>query len=255
MIGRVLLVNAVLLFIYMVLWFLLARARKRLDTVDTAWGLGFVVAAWSAAVQEPTSRSLLIAVLVSIWGIRLANHIYQRSKNRGDDPRYVEMSKKWKGSLWRKAFWVVFMFQGLLIWIVSLPVVTATGIGHGAGWLTSIGLVIWLVGFAFESISDKQLGDFLKRSNHPKVMDKGLWGYSRHPNYFGELTQWWAIGIIATQAHLGWIGLLGPLVLTTTIVFISGIPPIERKRKQNPDYQEYAKRVSVLIPLPPRRTV
>ncbi len=236
----------------MTAWFLLARKRQRLDTVDSAWGGGFAVAAWSVALQAPSARTLVIALLITVWSGRLTNHIARRSRKNSDDPRYVAMAEKWKGNVWVRAYVSLFLTQGFLIWVVSIPVVMAAGnLLGGLNWLTSVGAVIWLVGFVVESIADRQLAQYLSdKKNKGKVLDTGLWRYSRHPNYFGELTQWWGIGVIALQAAFGWIGLLGPLTLTILIVFVSGIPPIEKRRKDNPAYREYMKHTSPLIPLP-----
>jgi steroid 5-alpha reductase family enzyme len=255
MIGRILIVNAVLLAVYMSLSLLVARSKKRLDIVDTAWGLGFVVVVWSVVVQQSSARSWLVAVLVSIWGVRLALHIGRRSLQRGgEDPRYEELSREWRGNTWLQAYFRVFLLQGALVWIISLPVVMATGSPNaGLGWLGIAGTAIWLAGFVFEAVADHQLAKFLLAKNRPKVLQTGLWRYSRHPNYFGELTQWWAIGLIALQTNYGWIGLVGPLVLTYLIVFVSGIPPIERRRQKDVEYQAYQRQTSPLIPLPPRR--
>jgi len=256
MITRLLIVNAALLFIYMSLWFLAARVKRRLDVVDTAWGLGFVVAAWAVVAQQASSRSWLIAVLVSIWGVRLAAHIGRRSLKRGsEDPRYHELSKGWQGNFWLMAYVRVFLLQGALIWVISLPVVMAAGTRiDGLGWLSAAGSVIWIIGFGFEAVADRQLAEFISRKNRPKVLRTGLWRYSRHPNYFGELTQWWGIGLITSQTGYGWIGLLGPLTLSWLIIFISGIPPIERRREKDAEYQAYQHRTSPLLPLPPRRS-
>lgn len=254
MIARIFVINALLLFIYMTLWFLAARARKRLDTVDTAWGLAFVVVAWSVTVQQANSRSLLVAVLVSVWGFRLAYHIWRRNQGRGDDRRYIELSHKWRGNFWLRAYFSVFLLQGALVWLVSLPVVLASGVTiSGLGWLGVAGLVVWLIGFLFEAVADRQLANFMRLKGQSKVLQTGLWRYSRHPNYFGELTQWWGIGLIALQARNGWIGFIGPLTLSILIIFVSGIPPIERRRQKDLEYQAYRQRTSPLVPLPPRR--
>jgi steroid 5-alpha reductase family enzyme len=252
--AKLLLVNALLLFIYMTLWFAAAHARRRLDTVDTAWSLGFVVVAWSVASQQASQRTLVIAILVSIWGLRLANHIWRRSRKHGEDPRYEELSGKWRGNFWLRAYLSIFLLQGVLIWLISLPIVVAGNRQlSGLGWLSVAGGMIWLIGFIIEAVADRQLRLLLGRKNHPKVLQTGLWRYSRHPNYFGELTQWWGIGVIALQASYGWIGLAGPLLLSVLIIFVSGIPPIEKRRLKQPDYQAYKARTSALIPLPPRR--
>jgi steroid 5-alpha reductase family enzyme len=254
MIGRILIINAGLLLIYMTLWWLLARSAKRLDAVDTAWGLGFVLAAWSVALQQPSGRSWLVAGLVSVWGLRLAVHIGRRSLKRGsEDPRYAELGQKWGGNYWLQAYFRIFLLQGALVWIISLPVVLAAGSPISRlGWLSAAGAVIWLVGFIFEAFADHQLADFINQKDRPKVLQTGLWRYSRHPNYFGEITQWWGIAIIALQARGGWLGLLGPLLLAYLIIFVSGIPPIEKRRQKDSEYRQYQSRTSPLIPLPPR---
>lgn len=254
-VSRILAVNAALLFVYMTFWFIAARLRKRLDTVDIAWGLGFVLVAWSAALQRHSTRSWVIAGLVTIWGVRLATHIYRRSKTKKEDPRYEELARKWKGNFWLRAYGSIFLLQGFLILIVSLPVVMATNHQlHGWAWLTILGAVVWLKGFVIEALADRQLAQYLRVKDRPKVLQTGLWKYSRHPNYFGELLQWWGVGIIALQARHGWVGLTGPLVLSILIVFVSGIPPIEKRRAKDAAYRAYQKKTSPLILWPQKKT-
>jgi steroid 5-alpha reductase family enzyme len=255
MTTRILLINALVLLVFMTIVFWVAKAKDRIDTVDSAWGLAFIVAAWSVEIQSRTNRTLLIALLVTLWGARLTNHLFKRSTRRGkDDPRYQEMRDKWKDNVWLRAYGVVFLLQGLLVWIISLPVVMASGhlLPH-AFWYSEVGAIIWVIGFNIEAAADSQLSAFVAaKKGKDAVLDTGLWRYSRHPNYFGELVQWWAIGLIACQAAYGWIGLLGPLTLTVLIVFVSGIPPIERRRKNNPKYRIYMDHTSPLIPLSPK---
>ncbi len=234
--------------------FLFAKAQKRLDLVDIAWGIGFVLVAWVIELRNPSSRSLLLTALVSVWGIRLALHIRDRSKTRGEDRRYKELSKKWRGPFWLRAYFSIFMLQGFLILLICMPIlITPNPKLQGWSILSYFGALIWVIGFIIESIADRQLGSYMKSKEKPTLLDSGLWKYSRHPNYFGELIQWWAIGIIALQVSYGWVGLFGPLVLTILILFISGIPPIERHRSKNEDYKQYMKRTSKLILLPVRR--
>lgn len=254
-VAKIGLINVGLIFLYMSLWFLVAYRRKRIDTVDISWGLGFVVIALSSALIRPSARTITIAVLVSIWGLRLAHHIYKRSKTKGEDPRYIEIASKWKGNYWFRAYASVFLVQGLLILAVGLPIVVATGRRIiDLRWLTVVGALIWLTGFIIEALADRQLAKFLQDKNHPKVLKTGLWKYSRHPNYFGELTQWWGIGVIALQVHYGWIGLFGPLLLSLLIIFVSGIPPIEKRRLKDPAYKKYKLQTSALIPWPPKKS-
>lgn len=251
-----LLLSLVVLVVYMSAWFLLARWRKQLNVVDVAWGTGFAIVAWLVALTHNSARSLLIAILVSIWAVRITNHLARRVFAGGEDPRYQDMAKKWKGNFWLNAYLKVFLLQGLLVLVITLPITFAIGEQNGdLAPLSALGAVLWTIGFSIEATADRQLRMFIvDRANKGKVMDQGLWRYSRHPNYFGELTQWWAIAIIALQAHLGWIGLLGPLTLTTLILFVSGIPPIENKKKSDPEYANYMRRTSMLIPLPPKHS-
>jgi steroid 5-alpha reductase family enzyme len=256
MVLRSLLIGALILLVSMTLAFLIALKRRRLDTVDIAWGLGFIALAWSVETEYPTSRSLLIALLVSVWGLRLAAHIGRRALSRpGDDPRYLALSSKWAKHIWLRAYFSVFILQGALILLISLPVILAIArpLPHLA-WLSMLGLGLWLIGFALEAASDYQLNKFLQNKDHPKVMQNGLWHYSRHPNYFGEITQWWGIGIIASGVSYGWLGLAGPLSLSLLIIFISGIPPIEKRRQGDPQYQAYKARTSPLVPWFPGKT-
>lgn len=254
MIGRILLINFILVFGFFTLAYLVARAKKRIDTVDVCWGLGFIVAAWGVQVQAPTGRSLIVASIVSIWGIRLASHIYAKHKGKHDDPRYKEITGKWKGNIWNQAYFKIFLLQAGLVMVVGLPIVMiANQQLLNFDWFFSAGLVIWIIGFYIEVVADSQLKSYLKLTNRPKVLKTGLWKYSRHPNYFGELTMWWGIGVMALTASYGWIGLVGPAVLSYLMIFVSGIPPIERRRSKDPEYREYMRKTSPLVILPPRK--
>lgn len=258
MIVDVIITNLVLLLIYMTAFFAVARKRHRLDTVDTAWGGGFVLIAWATFLQYPSNASLVIALLISIWGFRLAKHILRRSlRHSEDDPRYTAMAEKWQGkNYWLRVYLSIFVLQGILILLVGAPISAVIGEKIKAmAWVMDVGAVVWLIGFIFEMVGDRQLAHFRSDLNNKgKVMDTGLWRLSRHPNYFGEVVQWFGIGIIACQASWGWLGLIGPALLTFLIVKVSGIPPIEKRKASDPNYQEYKQRTSQLIPLPPKST-
>lgn len=232
-----------------------ARLKNRVDTVDICWGLGFILVGWSTLLQQPSARSLLVAVLVTIWGLRLASHIYSRHKGKGDDPRYAEITDKWKvDNIWPTAYFKIFLLQGMLVWLVGLPIVmVANAQLSDWAWLISVGFVFWLLGFVIEVAADRQLQKFLKQKSRPKVLQTGLWRYSRHPNYFGELLQWWGIGVMALSCSYGWIGLAGPLLLSYLMIFVSGIPPIEKRRLKDPEYQAYKNKTSALVLLPPKK--
>jgi len=252
---KILLIDLIVLLVYMSAWYLFGRRRRRLDVVDTAWGGGFVLVAVISLISRQNTRTELIGSLVLLWGLRLAVHIWQRNGRKGPDPRYVELSAKWNQQhFWRRAYLSIFLTQGLLILIVSLPISVAgsetTPLKVG---LAVLGTTLWLFGFALEAVADRQLNKFVSSDNKGKVLRTGLWRYSRHPNYFGELLQWWSIALIALGPAIGWLGLLGPLTLSWLIIFISGIPSIEKRRLKNPEYQAYKRQTSPLVPLPPRQ--
>lgn len=255
MIG-ILVVSLAALATYMSIWCLIGRWRQRIDVVDTAWGGGYIVVALVAFVAKQNLRTELIGLLVLLWGLRLAVHIWQRASRKGPDPRYEELSSKWHTSHpWLRAYFSIFLLQGLLILMISLPISVAASETASIGKpLAIVGAAVWLLGFVTEAVADHQLNAFISRSdNQGKVLDTGLWRYSRHPNFFGELVQWWAIGLLALGPTIGWLGLIGPLTLSILIIFVSGIPSVEKRRRDNREYQIYKQRTSVLIPLPPRQ--
>ena len=245
---------ALTLFFYMAFWFVVSIIKKRNDVADIAWGFGFIVMAWLSFFLTGFSfKALLVNGLVSIWGLRLALHIYRRIKNKPEDSRYLEWRKTWK-NFYVRSFLQVFLLQGIFLYLISLPVVFINYSASNAFGITEIvGLVVWIIGFYFESMGDKQLKEFVSDpANKGKLMDKGLWRYTRHPNYFGEVTQWWGIFIIALSIPGSFFTVIGPLTITILILFVSGIPLLEKKYEGRPDFEDYKKRTSVFFPLPPR---
>lgn len=243
--------NAIGLLVYMTVIFAIAYRRKRLDTVDAAWGGAFVVAATMVAGLEPSLRTIVILVLVDIWAIRLSSHIIDRiRKHDKDDPRYTELASRWKGNYWQSAYVRIFLVQGVAALLISLPTVFAANDDNTyAIEFLAIGITVWLVGFMAELIGDRQLRTFLSdKKNTGKVLDQGLWRYTRHPNYLGEITQWYGIGIIACGAKWGFVGLIGPVILNVLIRFVSGVPPIENRKKKNKAYAEYMTRTNAILP-------
>lgn len=247
-------INILLVAIFMTIFYLIAYLRKRVDTVDIAWGLGFVVIAIATALHRPSMSAKVVALLVTVWGLRLGIHIALRARGKKPDPRYQEITKKWKGNFWLRAYFSIFLTQGLLMLTVAAPIFFASG-QPLYDWkiLIYMGALIWAIGFVIEVVADQQLANYLKNKKRPKVLKQGLWKYSRHPNYFGEITQWWGIGVIALSAERGYLGLIGPLLITYLIVFVSGIPPIEKRRAKDAAYRQYQKTTSPLILWPPKK--
>lgn len=257
------LLNLGVLFVFFTLFFILAQVKKNNGLADTAWGLGFVaVAVTSLAYRgEYTLIPLVVTALVVIWGFRLFFYISLRNWNKPEDYRYVDMKKKWKTNLKLKAFIFVFMFQGLLLFVISLPIQLTSFVDGTINLIQQyiilgVGVLLWFTGFLFESVGDSQLKKFIANpENKGQIMSKGLWKYTRHPNYFGEAIMWWAVWIVSLSglAWLNLIGIISPLLLTYLLLFVSGVPLLEKKYKDNPLFQECAKKTSVFFPLPPKK--
>lgn len=254
---KVLIIETMNIVIYMTGWFFIAQIKRRNDVADIAWGTGFIMVALTAILvtDHITPRGLLILFLVILWGMRLATHICIRNRGKPEDPRYRKWKEEWGRHAVIRAFLQVFLFQGLLIVIISLPVTFIIVSGHQPfGLFDILGVSIWLVGFVFEAVGDYQLVKYKKNPAHKgKIMNQGLWSYTRHPNYFGEVTLWWGMYLIALSVPNGWVAIIGPLTITFLILKVSGIPLLEEKYKDNPEFQEYKRRTSAFFPLPPRK--
>ena len=240
---------------YMSIWFVVGQILKRNDVADIAWGLGFVIVAWTAFVFSPAQSllSLLVNSMVTAWGMRLALHIYQRNRHKSEDARYAQWRIDWGRFVVIRSYVQIFLLQGMFLYIITLPVLLINVSGGELNLMNIGGMFVWLTGFLFEVISDKQLADFLKNpENKGKLMQTGLWHYSRHPNYFGEVTGWWGIFIIGLSLPYGWMTIVGPLTITTLILFVSGVPLLEKKYEGRPDFEAYKRKTSMFFPLPQR---
>lgn len=228
----------------------MALVKRRADIADLAWGPGFMLIAWASLILgQATIYGLIVNSLVTLWAIRLASHIYVRNHNREEDFRYQALKKKWKNDRFN-LFFEVFLLQGAILYVVALPIVWIhthpEGISYSILWMA---LPLWLSGFAMEALADRQLAIFKKNpSNKGQLLTRGLWSYSRHPNYLGELIQWWAIWLMAAFLPYGWALLISPLLLTFLIVKVSGIKPLEEKWLKNGGFNEYIKNTPSLIP-------
>jgi len=245
-----------ILLIYISLWFIISIFKKRNDIADVAWGLGFVLLAWVSffLVGHSSFRGLIICILVSIWGLRLAWHIYNRNKGKMEDYRYLAWRKEWGKWFYIRSYLQVYILQGVLLFLIVLPVLIINrNIGQDINILDIFGILVWIVGFSFESIGDKQLSKFISNPvNKGKIMQNGLWKYTRHPNYFGEVTQWWGIWFVALSVPFGLLSIIGPITITILILKVSGIPLLEKKMEESPEFAKYKKRTSKFIPLPPK---
>jgi steroid 5-alpha reductase family enzyme len=249
-------ITAASIMVYMTGWFIAAQVRGRNDIADVAWGPGFILAAAVSLVagRVYSARGLLISGLVLIWGLRLALHIHSRNRGKGEDPRYRKWREEWGEWFVLRSFLQVFMLQGALLLLVAVPVVFAnTAPVVPLGWLDLLGLTVWLYGFCFEAVGDWQLLHFIRDpANKGKLMTSGLWRYSRHPNYFGEVTLWWGVWLMVLALPGGWLTVVGPLTITFLILKVSGIPMLEKTYEERADFQEYKRRTSAFLPLPPK---
>lgn len=247
--------------IYMTLWFMVGFIYKRNDVADIAWGLGFIVASLVPFFIEiigfdlSHNRSVLATLLVVLWGGRLAYHIFKRNKNKGEDARYVAWRNAWGNWFLIRSYLQIYILQGILLILVVSPVLFINTYKGGAlTFLDLIGFAVWIIGFYFESTGDKQLKEFIQNPlNKGKILSTGLWKYTRHPNYFGEVTQWWGLWIVALSVPYGYIGIIGPLTITFLILKVSGIPLLEKHMAENPLFDTYRKTTSVFFPLPPNK--
>ncbi|MBQ0925008.1 DUF1295 domain-containing protein [Saccharopolyspora endophytica] len=230
--------------------FVIARLRGRYDTIDTTWGAGFALI---AAVSFATGRTgALPAAVVVVWGIRLAVHLHRRNAGLPEDPRYVEMAAGARRFPALRMFARVYLVQGVVMWFVALPVLFA---GPGVGVFTAVGAAVWAVGMFFEAVGDEQLRRFrADPANAGRVLDRGLWRYTRHPNYFGDACVWWGAYLMACQHWPGPLAVLSPLLMTWLLARGTGKPVLERRlREHRPEYAAYVERTSGFLPLPPKR--
>lgn len=244
---------------FMTVLFVIARLLKRTDIIDAAWGPAFIVAAVASFVIGGqvigANIQTLLLVLVSIWGTRLSYTITCRLISHDEDKRYVELRKKWKGNEALNTFVRIFLVQAILATIVSTAVIHANSNDTTSlNVFALIGCVIWIIGFFFEVVGDWQLKTFLANpKNKGKLMIRGLWAYTRHPNYFGEATMWWGIAIIVLGTAYGWVGLITPVIISYLLLFVSGVPMTEKAFEGRPGWESYKKRTSKFLPTLPRK--
>ena len=253
-----LLVAALVLVVLMVLTWVVSLLVHDASIVDIIWGAAFVVvtAVVAIAADGAGPRRVLLLVMVAAWGLRLSGYLAWRNLGHGEDYRYQAMRKKYGERFGLISLVVVFGLQGVLVWVVSLPVQLAVSAEQptGLGPLAFAGIVLWLVGLFFEGVGDLQLARFkADEANQGQVMDQGLWRYTRHPNYFGDFCVWWGIFLVAAETGPGRFGVVGPLVMSFLLLRVSGVAMLEKTiGKRRPGYAEYVARTSAFFPRPPK---
>ncbi len=243
------------IFCYVSVWFLISLLLKRNDIADIAWGLGFVaIVIFLFITQTVTKQSGIVYILTIIWGMRLAIHIGLRTKGKPEDFRYKKWRDEWGKYFVLRSYLQVYLLQGFFMWIISVPIfVVSMAQNQQISPFMFVGLIIWLIGFAFESIGDYQLMLFIKhRQNKSDIMQKGMWKYTRHPNYFGEVLVWWGIFIMVLPLEYGCWAIISPITISYLLLYVSGIPMLEAKYKNNLAFQDYKKRTSAFFPMLPK---
>lgn len=250
--GLVILVTMTLLWVFSLI-------IKNSSIVDIFWGLGFVLTCWVYFNLTPNGfigRKLLISILVTIWGLRLSLYILWRNYGKPEDFRYQKFRQEAGANWWWKSFLKVFLLQGILMWLISIPLLAAQASGQPdrLTWLDGFGIVVWMIGFFFESVGDFQLASFKANpENKGKVMNHGVWRYTRHPNYFGDAAQWWGFYLLAVATLGGAWTIFSPLIMTFFLLRVSGVTLLEKTLNTRPGYEEYIQKTSAFVPWFPRK--
>jgi steroid 5-alpha reductase family enzyme len=240
-------------------WTLSLRMRD-VSIVDIAWGVdGALIALLTFLLTDgPLPRRVLLTAMVAFWGVRLALYIGIRKRGHGEDFRYAAMREEHGGAFPLRSLFTVFLFQAVLIWAITLPVQVAQSSPGAArlGVVEFLGVALWFLGLFLEGLADGQLKAFLATpENRRKVMDRGLWKYSRHPNYFGESLLWWGIFLVAAPVPWGWATVFSPLLMTFFLLKVSGVPLLEEGLAQRREgYRAYMERTSMFVPWPPKKS-
>ncbi|MCX7036360.1 MAG: DUF1295 domain-containing protein [Proteobacteria bacterium] len=245
------------LLVVAVAGWLISLPLRNVSLVDSIWSLKFLLCAgvYVVAQAAPSPRAQLMLLLVGVWAVRLSAHITWRNHGHGEDRRYQQIRRNNDPGFAFKSLYIVFGLQALLAWVISLPLLAAATSTAPLGLLDAVGCALWLIGFVFEAGGDWQLARFTANpANAGKVMDRGFWGWTRHPNYFGDACAWWALGVLGLAAG-GWWSIPGPLLMTLLLLKVSGVTLLEKDiGERRPGYADYVRRTSAFLPRPPRRS-
>jgi len=256
---NIMLWNLVAVAALMTAGWIVSLIYRNVTVVDSLWGLGFVIIAWLTFLMSDGywGRGLLIALLVSFWGLRLTLYLSWRNWGKGEDPRYGSWREKSGDQFWLISLFKVFILQAVFLWVISIALQLAQLADQPAEltWLDGLGILVWVFGFIFESVGDWQLARFkADPANKGRVMDRGLWAYTRHPNYFGEFLIWWGIFLITLSTPNSWWAIFSPIIVTAVLLKMTGIPLTEKGLIENrPGYSEYIKRTSAFVPWLPAK--
>jgi steroid 5-alpha reductase family enzyme len=258
-VAELLLNNAIVIAALLGSVWLVSLPLRDVSIIDIAWGLGFVLVAWASTLSSTANGAGagLLLWLTTLWGLRLSGYLAWRNHGRPEDPRYARMRNKWGRWFPLVSLLSVFALQGAIMWVVSLPV--QLGIAHPEnGWspLHAVGTFVWAVGLFFETVGDWQLARFKSdRANAGRVLDEGLWRYTRHPNYFGDFCVWWGLFLVAVGSGAPLWTIVGPVVMSVLLMYVSGVTLLEKDlTSRKPAYADYIRRTNAFFPWFPRRS-
>lgn len=243
----------------MAVTFVVSLLLRDNSIVDVTYGLAAALATATTFVLSPTRhpREVVLLALVGFWGVRLATHLLVRKWGQGEDFRYRAWREQWGKWFVVRSILQIYVLQGVVILVILTPVLlTRSAPGGPLGLVDWLGVAVWALGYAFEAVGDAQLVAFKRDpANRGRLITRGLWRYTRHPNYFGEATLWWGVFLVGLGGGRGVIGVLSPATITVLLLFVSGIPMLERKWAGNPDFEAYRWRTSAFFPWPPRERI
>jgi len=260
--------SALFLIMYFTLWYLAGIVLKNAGIVDIGWGAGFVLLSVWTLINAYSLNGLILSLPIWIWGIRLAAHIGKRNLGKPEDFRYAQFRKEWGKVYYVRSYFQLFLFQALLMGIISLPFLLGIHFSYQSTQLSTalvsdtvmqfdtiritalvLGYILWLTGLICETVADAQLHHFVhNKDKKEELIQTGLWKYSRHPNYFGEIVFWWGVYIVALSVGAPWWSFVGPLTINLVIRYISGVPMLEARMMHKRGFAEYAKNTPIFVP-------
>ncbi|WP_417731767.1 DUF1295 domain-containing protein [Rosistilla oblonga] len=255
---NVMLASAAAIACLMLAIWLLSLWKRDASIVDIGWGIGFVLVAWTAyCIADRDSADWLLPVLTTLWGVRLSGYLFWRNHGQPEDYRYREMRAKWGSAFAWISLLTVFGLQGVVMFVVALPIQIGTALAdRNLVWLKVVGVIVWAAGLCFESMGDWQLARFkADPGNKGQVLDSGLWRYTRHPNYFGDFLVWWGLFLVSLSLTAVWWTIIAPLLMSLLLMRVSGVTLLETKLSTSkPGYAEYVARTNAFFPGPVKTT-
>lgn len=245
------------IFSFVTALYILSIIIKRNDIADSAWGIGILLVGITSYVLDSEKDTLMhiLLILIALWGLRLSVRIFVRNMHKDEDYRYKQWRTQWGSWFYIRSYFQVYLLQGFLMILVGYPVVHASIYGgtSDVSVLTLLGILVWCIGYFFEVVGDWQLDQFIKsKPAQGSILKTGLWKFTRHPNYFGEVTMWWGIWLLVASLPVSYLALISPITITFLILKVSGIPMLEKRFEGNPAFEEYKRKTNAFFPGKPR---